>query len=63
MNSKNRKKYDPYRLLLDLTDKTDIRNKDKYFALSNLSIYIEKYKKTHIRIINLKYQLQHGMKI
>ena len=63
MNSKNRKTSDPYRLLLDLTDKTDIRNKDKYFALSNLSIYIEKYKKTHIRIINLKYQLQHGMKI
>ena len=55
MNSKNRKTSDPYRLLLDLTDKTDIRNKDKYFALSNLRIYIEKYKKTHIRIINLKY--------
>ena len=55
MNSKNRKTSDPHRLLLDLTDKTDIRNKDKYFALSNLSIYIEKYKKTHIRIINLKY--------
>ena len=55
MNSKNRKTSDPHRLLFDLTDKTDKRNKDTYIALSNLSIYIEKYKKNHIRIINLKY--------
>ena len=25
-------------------------------------LYMEKYKKRHIKTINLKYQLQHGMK-
>ena len=39
MNSKNSKTSDPYRLLLKLTDETDLRRKDKYIALSNLSIY------------------------
>ena len=31
---------DPPRLLLNLTDKIDLRRKDKYIALSNL--YMEK---------------------
>ena len=39
MNSENSKTSDPQRLLLNLTDKIDLRTKDKYFALSNLSIY------------------------
>ena len=39
MNSKNSKTSDPYRLLLKLTDEIDLRRKDKYIALSNLSIY------------------------
>ena len=39
MNSRNRKTSDPRRLLLNLTDKIDLRRKDKYIALSNLSIY------------------------
>ena len=39
MNSKNNKTSHPHRLLLNLTDKIDFRRKDKYFALSNLSIY------------------------
>ena len=39
MNSKNSKKSAPHRLLLNLTDKIDLRRKDKYIALSNLSIY------------------------
>ena len=39
MNSKNSKKSAPYKLLLNLTDKIDLRRKDKYIALSNLSIY------------------------
>ena len=30
MNSKNSKTSDPYRLLLSLTDKIDLRRKDKY---------------------------------
>ena len=39
MNSKNNKTSDPRRLLLNLTDKIDLRRKDKYIPLSNLSIY------------------------
>ena len=39
MNSKNSKTSDPHRLLPNLTDKIDLRRKDKYIALSNLSIY------------------------
>ena len=39
MNSKNSKASDSHRLLLNLTDKIDLRRKDKYIALSNLSIY------------------------
>ena len=39
MNSKSSKTSDPHRLLLNFTDKTDLRRKDKYIALSNLSIY------------------------
>ena len=39
MNSKNSKTSDPHRLLLNLTDKKDLRRKDKYIALSNISIY------------------------
>ena len=38
MNAENSKTSDPQRPLLNLTDKTDLR-KDKYVALSNLSIY------------------------
>ena len=36
MNSENSKTSDPHRLLLQLTD---LRRKDMYIALSNLSIY------------------------
>ena len=39
MNSENSKVFDPRRLLLNLTDKIDLRRKDKYVALSILSIY------------------------
>ena len=39
MNSENNKTSDPYRQLLNLTDNIDLRKKDKYVALSNLSIY------------------------
>ena len=35
----NSKTSDPHRLSLNLTDKIDLRRKDKYIALSNLSIY------------------------
>ena len=39
MNSENSKKSDPHRLLLNLTDKINLKRSDKYVALSNLIIY------------------------
>ena len=39
MNSENSNTNDPQRLLLNLTDKIDLRRKNKYIALSNPSIY------------------------
>ena len=39
MNSENGKTFDHHRLLHNLTVKIDLRRKDKYIALSNLSIY------------------------
>ena len=39
MNSKNNKTSDPHRLLINLKVKIDIRIKQKYIVLSNLSIY------------------------
>ena len=38
MDPENSKTSDPHRLLLNLTNKTDWRRKDKYIALSNLTI-------------------------
>ena len=39
MNSKNSKTSDPPRLLLNLADKINLKKRDKYVALSNVSIY------------------------
>ena len=63
VNSENSKTSDPHRLLLNLPNKIDLRRKDKYIALSNLSIYYtwKNMKKSH-KIINLKYQLRYEMK-
>ena len=49
MNSENSKTSDPHRLLLNLSNKINLKRSDKYVALSNLSIYytwqnINKYK-------------------
>ena len=62
MDSKNSWTSDPHRLLFNLTDKINLRRSDKYVTLSDFIIYMEKYKKSHTKIINLKYQLLHGMK-
>ena len=63
MNSTKSKTSDPRTLLLNLTDKIDLRREDKYIALLNLSIYYTwKNIKKSYKIINLKYQLQHRMK-
>ena len=63
VNSKNRKTSEPHILILNLTDKLDLRKSiEKSIALSNLSIYYTwKNVKDHKIKINLKYQLQHGM--
>ena len=37
MNSKNVKKCDPHRLLLNRAEKINVKRSDKYIALSNLS--------------------------
>ena len=39
LNSENSKISDPRRLLLNLTDKIDLRRKDKYTALSNFKVF------------------------
>ena len=39
MNSKNSGTSDPHRLLLNLTDKINLKGSNKYVALSNYSIY------------------------
>ena len=59
-SEKKSKTSDPQKLLPNLRDKTVLRRKDKYIALSNLRIYYEwKNIKKSYKIINLKYQLQH----
>ena len=59
MNSENSKTTDPHRLLLNFSDKINLKRNDKYVALSNLSIYYTwKNIKTSYETINLKYQLQ-----
>ena len=50
MNSEKSKTSDPHRLLFNPIDKTDLRRKDKYIALSNLSIL---YTWKNIRFINV----------
>ena len=44
MNSENSKTSDPRRLLLDLSDKINLKRNDKYTALSKHLLYMEKYK-------------------
>ena len=39
MNSKNSKTSDPHRILLNFTEKINVKRSDKYVALSNLGIY------------------------
>ena len=39
MNSESSKISDPHRLLLNLSNKINLKSKDKYVVLSNLSIY------------------------
>lgn len=38
MNSRNNKTSDPYRLALNLVDKTNLKRIDRYITLSNLTL-------------------------
>ena len=60
MNCENSKTFKPHILILNLTDKLDIRRDEKSIVLSNLSIYYT-WKNINTTILNLKYQLQLGM--
>ena len=63
VNSKNSKTSDSHRLLFNLSDKTDLKQSNKYVSLSNLSIYYTwKNKKSLTKTITLKYLVQLGMK-
>ena len=64
MYARNSKTSDSHRLILDLTDKKNLKRSDKYVALSYLSIcYAWKNTKTLCKKkINLKRQLQHEIK-
>ena len=71
MNSENSKASEPNRLLLNLSDKTNLKRYDKYVALSNLSICYtwkkvkKSYKNNKFKISaprenkNLKYMVDH----
>ena len=56
MNSKNSGTTYPQRLLLHLADKTNLKRRDKYVALSNLSIHYtwKKVLKSHTKIHSFK---------
>ena len=70
LNSENSKTSDPHRLLLNLSDKTNLKRNDKYVALSNLSIYYtwknikESYKnnkyKTSAPTLSEEFELPNG---
>ena len=67
LNSENSKTSDTHRLLLNFSDKINLKRSDKYVALSNLSTYYtwKNIRKIYTRTstLNLKYQLQHRKKL
>ena len=64
MNSEASKTSDPHRLLLNISDKINLKRSDKYVALSNRCIYYtQKNIKSHRKKMNLKYQLRHRMNV
>ena len=58
MNSPNSKTPNPYKPLLNFSDKIKLKRNDKYVALSNLRNYYtwKNIKMSLKKIINLKYQ-------
>ena len=55
MNSGNSKVSDPHRLLLNLLDKINLKRGDKYFSLSNRSIYYTRKDRKNSYKNNIKY--------
>ena len=61
MNSENSRTSEYHVLVLNLTDKLDLKRGQKSVALSNLNIYYTwKNIEAHTITINSKYLLQHG---
>ena len=60
MNSKNKKRSDSHRLLLNLTDKIKLKRSDKYISLSNLSICYT-WKNINRSYKNNKFKIKHGL--
>ena len=58
MNSEKSKASDSHRLLLNFSDKINLKRSDKYVVLSNLSVYytLKNIKKSY-KTTNLNYQL------
>ena len=62
MSSENSRTSEYHVLVLKLADKLDLRRGQKLLLYQILVFTIHgKIKKAHIRIINLKYLLQHGV--
>ena len=57
LNCKKSKTSHRYSLLLNLSEKVNLKRSDKYVALSNLSIYYTWKNNNYTKTINLKYQL------
>ena len=64
MNSENSKTSDRHRLLLNLSDKIKFKRRVNVFSIKKKKKKKNTWKniKSHTKIINLKYQLQHRMK-
>ena len=54
MNSKNSKTFDPHRLKLKLSNKANLKRRDKYVALSDLSNYYTGKDMKKSKMIKLK---------
>ena len=64
MNTENSKTNEPVKFRLDLTDTLNLKNPKQDMALANFSIYYTwKNIKTEYNNNNLKYLLQHRMKL
>ena len=63
MNSENSKTSDPHRLLLNISDKINLKRSDKYVAYQILAFTSHwQIQKNHTKTINLKYLGQRRMK-